>query len=114
MSVESAGVEEVSGEVDVDITEEKENVPSFPRPGAHIQATPPGELLIQLEQSEVLKVDLPVRWERERFYSVDLWTIEKHISATREYTVFKIIKDNTITLKDPIQMFLFQCQIISG
>ena len=77
LSVESAGVEEVSGEVDVDITEEKENVPSFPRPGTHIQATPPGELLIQLEQSEVLKVDLPVRWERERFYSLDLWTIEK-------------------------------------
>lgn len=59
LSVETAGVQEVGGKVDVDVTEEEEDVSSLPRPGAHIQATPPGELLIQLQQGEVLKVDLP-------------------------------------------------------
>ena len=59
MGVEAAGVQEVSGEVDVDVTEEEQDVPALPGPRPHVQATPPGELLLQLQQRVVLIVDLP-------------------------------------------------------
>lgn len=53
LRVETAGGQEVSGEVDVDITEEEQHVVAPPpRPGPHVQAPPAGELLIHLDQSE--------------------------------------------------------------
>lgn len=59
LRVESAGVEEVGGEVDVDITEEKQHVASLPGSRPHVQTPSPRKLLVQLQQSVVLKINFP-------------------------------------------------------
>lgn len=58
-SVESAGSEEVGGEVDVHVAEEEQNVGPLPGARPHVQTAAPGELLVQLDQRVVLKMVLP-------------------------------------------------------
>lgn len=69
LCVESAGVEEVSGEVDVDVAEEKEHVASLPGPGPDVKTPSPRKLLVQLQQSVVLKISFPAETEAQRAHS---------------------------------------------
>ena len=62
--VESAGGEEVSVEVDVHVAEEEQNVASLPGSGPQVQTPAPGKLLVQLDQSVVLKIVLPIMSEK--------------------------------------------------
>ncbi len=66
LCVESAGVEEVSGEVDVHVAEEKQHVAPLPGSGPDVQTPSPRKLLVQLQQSVVLKVNFPAETKRER------------------------------------------------
>lgn len=66
LRVESAGVEEVGGEVDVDIAKEKQHVASLPGTRPHVQTPSPRKLLVQLQQSVVLKINFPADTETKR------------------------------------------------
>lgn len=66
LCVESAGVEEVSGEVDVDVAEEEQHVASLPGSGPDVETPSPRKLLVQLQQSVVLKINFPAVTRRQR------------------------------------------------
>lgn len=71
LCVESAGVEEVSGEVDVDVAEEEQHVASLPGSGPDVETPSPRKLLVQLQQSVVLKINFPAvtRKTKRGFYA---------------------------------------------
>lgn len=79
LRVEPAGVEEVSGEVDVDVAEEKQHVASLPGPGANVQPPSPRKLLVQLQQSVVFKTHFPAVTQAQR---------EDLIRGTRRHSIF--------------------------
>lgn len=64
LRVDPAGVEEVGGEVDVDVAEEKQHVAALPGPGADVETPPPRKGLVQLKQRVVLKINFPADKER--------------------------------------------------
>lgn len=64
MRVDPAGVEEVGGEVDVHVAEEKQHVATRPGPGPNVEAPPPRKGLVQLKQRVVLKINFPADKER--------------------------------------------------
>lgn len=61
LCVESAGVEEVSVEVDVHVTEEEKHVASLPGSGSYVQTPSSRKLFVQLQQSVVLKIHFPAQ-----------------------------------------------------
>lgn len=64
LRVDPAGVEEVGGEVDVDVAEEKQHVAAPPGPGPNVEPPPPRKRLVQLKQRVVLKINFPADKER--------------------------------------------------
>lgn len=64
LCVESAGVEKVSGEVDVHIAEKKQHVASLPGSGPDVKTPSPRKLFVQLQQSVVLKMNFPAETQR--------------------------------------------------
>lgn len=64
LCVESAGVEKVSGEVDVDVAEKKQHVASLPGSGPDVKTPSPRKLFVQLQQSVVLKMNFPAETQR--------------------------------------------------
>lgn len=64
LCVESAGVQEVSCEVDVHVAKEKQYVASLPGSGPDVKTPSPRKLLVQLQQSIVLKVNFPAEKQR--------------------------------------------------
>lgn len=65
LCIEPAAAEEVGGEVDVYIAEEQQYVASFPGSGPNVQTSASRKLLVQLQQSVVLKIHFPADTERE-------------------------------------------------
>lgn len=56
LCVQPARVEELGGEVDVDVTEKEKDVAPLPEAGSYVQALPPGKLTVQLDEGKVPEV----------------------------------------------------------
>lgn len=66
LCVQAAAVQEVGSKDDVDVTEEQQDVSSFPRSGTHVQTSASGKLLVQVDHREVTEIQLSVSKMIER------------------------------------------------
>lgn len=56
LCVQPAAVEKVSSKDNVDVTEEQQNISSFPGSGTHVQTSASGKLLVQVDHREVTEI----------------------------------------------------------
>lgn len=56
LRVQPTRVEELSGKVDVHVTEKEQDVASLPEAGSNIQSLSPGKFSIQLDEGEVPEI----------------------------------------------------------
>lgn len=70
LCVQAAAVEKVSSEDDVDVTEEQQDVSSFPCSGTHVQTSASGKLLVQVDHREITEIQLSESSERNKHYVI--------------------------------------------
>lgn len=99
LCVQATAVEKVSSKDDVDVTEEKQNVSSFPCSGTHVQTSASGKLLVQVDHREVTEIQLSdsKKIKREVNYIL-LWSgthYEPLIYSLHDASAFYMLHQNS-------------------